>query len=177
MEAYTGVGSRETPDSVLYLFEEIARDLSESMRLRSGHSFGADLAFERGAGGNADIFMPYSHFNPDEPVSGIAHIPLKDLGHLWVDELRKAIDPEHVYHIMKKYTYRAFHCRNVAMVLGLDLQTPSKFVLLWGVPVPDNRVRGGTNTAYRVALVNDIPVYNFYNDAEVDRFFAEQMNG
>ena len=46
---YTGIGSRETPDSILSLFNDIVFQLAGlGYTLRSGGADGADTAFEEG---------------------------------------------------------------------------------------------------------------------------------
>lgn len=77
---YAGIGSRNAPQEVLDMATEIAKELSNrQFCLRSGHAEGMDIAFEMGAGGNANIYMPYEGFNTKKkdggmPVSGSAII-------------------------------------------------------------------------------------------------------
>lgn len=54
-------------------------------------------------------------------------------------------------------TGRDYHARNVCQVLGVDLGTPSKFVMCW---TQDGKTKGGTATAIRVAEHHNIPVFN-----------------
>lgn len=64
---YAGIGSRETPDDVIKMFENMASSLaSKGFILRSGHADGADAAFERGCdrvGGAKEIYIPWKGFN------------------------------------------------------------------------------------------------------------------
>src|SRR3954447_95843 len=76
MRAYAGIGSRRTPRRVLELMERIARVLAfDGYTLRSGHAEGADQAFERGAAGQAEIFLPWRTFNGKVPVQGRIALP------------------------------------------------------------------------------------------------------
>lgn len=64
--AYTGVGSRETPEPALALIERVAKKLAaDRWTLRSGHAPGADQAFERGAAHRAEIYLPWPDFESD----------------------------------------------------------------------------------------------------------------
>jgi len=46
---YAGIGSRQTPDWCLKIFEELGAKLAEEgYILRSGHAEGSDMAFEKG---------------------------------------------------------------------------------------------------------------------------------
>jgi len=51
---------------------------------------------------------------------------------------------------------RKIHARNVCIVLGGDLKTPSDFVICW---TSTGRATGGTGQAIRIAGAFDIPVY------------------
>ena len=70
---YAGIGARATPPEILSLMTRAAFALTKrGYVLRSGHAIGADSAFERGAGRDAQIFLPAagwrgsaSAFHPD----------------------------------------------------------------------------------------------------------------
>lgn len=141
-QAYTGVGSRETPPEVQKKFTEIAALLESSgYILRSGHADGADLAFELGVidkNSKAQIFLAQ-----DATPEAM--------------EIASKIHP--AWHNCSEYA-KKLHARNVFQVLGQDLVSPSKFLLCWtkgGKPV------GGTRTAIILAEQNNIPVFNFFN--------------
>lgn len=77
---YAGIGSTDAPEEVLAMATEIAKELSQKQFcLRSGHAAGMDAAFEAGAGGNANVYMPYEGYNSNQkkggfPVNGRAVI-------------------------------------------------------------------------------------------------------
>jgi hypothetical protein len=120
--------------------------------LRSGGAQGADTAFERGAGGKADIFLA------NDATLEAAKI---------AREYHPAWDR------CTSYAKR-LHARNAFQVLGGDLKTPSKFLLCW---TPDGCEKhadrtiktGGTGTAISIASENGIKVYNLYHLHNVER--------
>ena len=50
--------------------------------------------------------------------------------------------------------------RNSYQILGLDLETPSDFVICWTL---DGQITGGTGQTLRMAAYYGIPVLNFGN--------------
>ena len=142
---YAGIGSRQTPGEVLGLmtrFASVMRD--EGWTLRSGGAQGADSAFERGAGGAAEVFTA------EDDIPALAFAMAQDAHPAW--------------HACSEYA-RRLHARNVMQVLGADLTSPSKFVLCW---TPDGAQRGsetsrhtgGTGQAIRIAERAGVPVFN-----------------
>jgi hypothetical protein len=61
---FTGIGARATPRKDLQTLRKISRFLvlKRDFRLRSGHAAGADRACENGAGGFADIYLPWKTY-------------------------------------------------------------------------------------------------------------------
>lgn len=58
MKYYTGVGSRETPEEILKVMEDLAFNLRETgWILRSGGAEGADTAFEVNSYGSSEIYV------------------------------------------------------------------------------------------------------------------------
>lgn len=56
---YAGIGARATPPEILSLMIRVAFALTKrEYLLRSDHAIGANSAFERGAGPDAQIFLP-----------------------------------------------------------------------------------------------------------------------
>ena len=138
------------------------------------------MAFERGSGGLIDIYLPWEGFNCVSKIKcRDVYFPMEvdlDIRQETFEMLRDVLDMTHYYNIIKRFAYRCFHCRNVLMVLGPDLESPSEFLICWS---PWNKsksgVKGGTNTAYQIAVANNIPVYNFFDEGSVDRLFREQL--
>jgi len=144
LKFYAGIGSRQTPPDVLDLMERLARKLRDTgFVLRSGAADGADKAFERGAAGVAEIYLPWPNFNG----SGSSHWTI----------CTAALEMAEDHHpAWEKCTAaaRKLHARNCYQILGSDLNTPVKFVLCW------HNDTGGTLQAVRVAESHEIQVFN-----------------
>lgn len=146
---YTGIGSRETPIAIGLKMSAIAKVLGEKgYILRSGGAEGADTFFEDGVPLNSEkeIYLPWKKFNNNN--SNLFVIDPNAF------EIAKSIHPN-----WKTLSYGAkkLHARNVHQVLGLDLQTPSKFVICW---TKKGESVGGTRTAIELARKYNVPVYN-----------------
>lgn len=137
---YAGVGARATPTQVLGYMEDIA-DLLRERRcvLRSGGAKGADQAFERGALGYSDIYLPSS-------------TPPK-----WTEVFTMYFHPNPEK--LDPFGWNAM-CRNAVIMLGINGDSPVDFVVCW---TKDGKDSGGTGQAIRIANAFDIPVYNLYN--------------
>lgn len=141
MICYAGIGSRATPRDVWLKMKTIGQMLAMSgLILRSGRAPGADTAFHEGAkllNGQCELYDSESAKNrPD-----------------WFNHARKyhprfdALD-RHAQHLI---------ARNSAIVLGVDLHTPVRFIVCW---TPGGEVKGGTGQALRIAPDYSIPVFN-----------------
>ena len=162
MKYYAGIGSRMTPKTVCLEMTKIATVLSQKgYILNSGGAAGADSAFEKGAGDNKQIFLPYDGMNGRK-----------------VDGKQFFLYSEESYQIASKF-YRGLAnappmtqkmmCRNVHQVLGLDLKTPVDFLVCW---TPGGGVEGGTGMAMRVAKGHKIPIYNLKMDSDRKNLFS-----
>jgi hypothetical protein len=146
MRYYTGIGSRQTPPTALEAMTVAATALEKAgYTLRSGGAAGADTAFEAGVK-NKEIYLPWPGFNgrtsPFHSPTSAAFEMAEWIHPAWERCSSGA---------------RCLHARNCHQVLGLDLQTPSEFVLCW---TPGGEVVGGTATALRIAAIRNIPIYN-----------------
>ena len=156
--AYTGVGSRETPDAVLDFMADLAAALArQGWILRSGGADGADTAFEEGAlsvGGATEIFLPWPGFNRHR--SRLSSVGTEALG--------RASQMHPVWGRLSSAVQK-LHGRNVYQVLGRTLAQPSTFLVCW---TPDGavssaqctRATGGTGMAIRIASAENVPVLN-----------------
>jgi len=150
---YTGIGSRETPRDVMITMYHFAIRMAErGLVLRSGGADGADTAFECGArkaGGSTEIYLPWHGFNgrdsqftrPTDAAQALA----SEIHPAWDRCSRGA---------------RMLHARNCHQVLGMDLATPSAFVVCW---TPGGKDVGGTRTAITLARTSGIRVFNLFN--------------
>jgi hypothetical protein len=116
--------------------------------LRTGHAPGADQAFERGAGRQAEVYLPWPMF---EYAADIYAASVMDRPTRAAYDLAAQHHP--VWDSLSRGA-RALHARNCHQILGRDLQTPVRFVLCW------HRGRGGTMQAVRLATARQIPVFN-----------------
>lgn len=156
---YTGIGSKQTPPNILLAMYKIARILNRhNFILRSGASIGADTAFEKGAGENKEIYLPWRYFNshpsklftPSRVSYGIAsrlHPHFKDLS-------RGA---------------QALNARNVQQILGVNADTPSEFVICW---TPSGKKEGDEGRTMLYAEHYGIPIYNLQNDVDVIKLWT-----
>lgn len=178
---YTGVGSRETPDPILSLMTKVAASLErQGYHLRSGGAKGADTAFEDGvkSDANKSIFLPWPGFNgrknaiqkptPGAVEMGIEYHPLLSQMDRESDQWRQR----------KTQTIAAMMGRNAHQVLGLDLRSPSAFLLCWTPDGADGTLKltskesGGTGQAIRIAAANKVKVINLQNPASLARLEA-----
>jgi len=155
---YTGVGSRLTPDHVLERMREIGAAFARAgATLRSGGAGGADEAFEFGArygGGLSELYLPWLGYN--DCTSGIVRSAID------AEALARSVHPawERLGPAAKR-----LHTRNVHVVLGLDLKSPSSFLICWTLDGCEGKATrtsrtGGTATAILIAERFRVPVFN-----------------
>lgn len=155
---YAGIGSRKTPPEILKQMTFIASILNKTgYILNSGGAPGADEAFEKGAGKNTQIFVPWNGFQNKKliyPIHKKCYEIAAPLHPAW-DKLSGPV--------------RSLMARNTMQVLGKDLNEPVDFVLCW---TPDavfthkdrTSATGGTGLAISVADTNGIPVFNLADE-------------
>lgn len=173
---YAGIGSRKTPDDILVLMEQLGNKLREDcMILRSGHAPGADQAFERGAGGAAQIFLPWATFEQDVPFSASRDPETSVVVHPTIFNSPQSVAFDvaaQVHPAWANLSHGAqnLHARNVHQILGPDLSRamPVEFVICW---TPEGIVQGGTATAIRLAEKHRIKVYNLADEDHYDMAF------
>lgn len=185
MKYYTGIGSRSTPAHIQDLMNKIAFKLAElGYTLRSGAAEGADKAFEIGV---KDYFSMYGESFPAPGELAQIYIPWRsfcDIDEDYKDwykvlaEQRKKLDAEKIASEIHPAWERcsrgakALHSRNVYQVLGLDLKTPSSFLIAYSQPTKDGGVKGGTATAWELAKKYNIPTFNLHNNEDRSRIEA-----
>lgn len=155
---YAGIGSRMAPPPILDMMTAIARRLQEQgLVLRSGGAQGSDEAFARGATVK-EIYLP-------EPGWRGSTSPLHPLALLYPTwEAAREIARKHHPRWSALTGYeRNLHTRNVYQVLGVDLKTPSEFVVCW---TSDGQDSGGTGQALRIARKHGgVEIYNLFDPA------------
>ena len=76
MKYFAGIGSRETPNGVKPMIEEVCSMLyKNNFVLRSGGAPGADLMFESSFEGEKEIYLPWKGFNQN--VSNLFSQPVE----------------------------------------------------------------------------------------------------
>ena len=155
IKTYTGIGSRETPEDVQSLMTRVAAKLkSQGYTLRSGAAPGADSAFEAGAGGQHEVYLPWRGF---EGRSGEGYIDAP------TSEAEAMAAEHHPNWDNLSQGARKLHARNSHQVMGSDLNSPSQFVLAW---TPGGQGGGGTGQAIRLAKAKGVQVLDL-GDPEV----------
>lgn len=176
MTCYAGIGSRRTPPDIQTLMSTLASTLAQQgWTLRSGHADGADLAFERGAAGNAEIYLPWPTFNQPPPVQGTATTRPA----AWTYQQAAA---HHAGWGPLRDPIRALMARNVHQILGATGLCPSAFVVCW---TPDGattgaattRQTGGTGHAIRAADHHGIPILNLARPDHLERAHTYVLKG
>lgn len=161
---YAGIGSRATPAAVLVLIERIATRLAgRGYRLRSGGAAGADIAFQAGAGENAEIFLPWAGFNGQRSLFAEPS-----------NEAYRVANAVHPAYERLPESVKPLHARNSHQILGPALDDPSDFVVCWtedGCESESGRSfrTGGTGQAIALADRWGIPVFNLANPGALDR--------
>jgi hypothetical protein len=167
---YTGIGSRETPAEYLAIMTELATYLNKTgWTLRSGGSWGADEAFQKGVSNYSNIFLPRLNWRKDDGIVG-----------RFIDDTELVRD---AMYIVSKYDLHEdwdnllnsrgdgglmtvkLHTRNVFQVLGDNLKNPSKFLVCYtndgAIDLSEmSRSTGGTRTAMRLACHFQVPIFN-----------------
>ena len=156
---YAGIGSRETPPTILTEMALMAGNLHvNGWTLRTGGAKGADTAFAEAVDpAHRIIYVPWEKFQGwhssivlDAFQKAEAMKLASDLHPGWGRCSRGA---------------RLLHARNVAIILGENLDKHSSFVICW---TPGGKPKGGTAMGIRIAKDVGIPVVNlgFYSIKE-----------
>ena len=152
---YAGIGSRNTPNPILYQMSQLAQELADrGWHLHSGGATGADEAFASGAPvDKRTIWLPWQNYNGQ---SG------PDCRMLTAAEMKDCMDVAGTLHpAWNKCTIaaRKLHGRNVA-IMGMSVDKLVDMVLCY---TPKGQTTGGTGMGIRIANHYNIPVFNFGN--------------
>ena len=124
LKYYAGIGSRETSNEILEYFSKLGTFFTKKgYTLRSGHAQGADKAFEIGndkANGLKEIYLPWKNFEGSN-------------SNLFTTNPKAIVIAKqfHPYWAKLSDGARSLQSRNSHQVLGLDLETPSEFIICW----------------------------------------------
>jgi hypothetical protein len=166
--AYTGIGSRETPDDVCLLMTAIAKRLeTEGLVLRSGAAKKADEAFDTGTS-RSEIFIPWPNFaercGRRSPLLPGPNVFISS--RLTTTAYNMAARNHPKFYNLSEGKQR-LHARSSYQVMGKTCADPSAFVLCW---TPDGSTSktysrtGGTGQAIRIAYAHGIPIFNLQRD-------------
>lgn len=154
MKSYAGIGSRETPSDICNQMTRIASTLSKKYILRSGGALGADTAFELGAQGKKEIYLPTDTFNYR------VHNNIHYFNYQTLPGAAQAQEMTWMFHPKPDcLTNYAFHLmsRNAMQIFGKTMNDPVDFVICW---TENGQLKGGTSQAIRIAQHYNIPIYN-----------------
>lgn len=159
------------------LMQRLAYKLaSEDWTLRSGAAEGADTAFELGwfewycnqtslpRKSNVELYIPWDNFNKHAHLGCFGGVfELSQMPEEYQNLAKQIAAITHPAWDRLKQGAKKLHTRNVFQVLGQDCQTPSKMLICYAHPQgKKGEVKGGTNTAVKLALQRNIPVFNLY---------------
>lgn len=169
---YTGIGSRSTPPNILTIMNDLAYYFaSQGYTLRSGKAGGADEAFQLGAQryylnniplptseNLMEIYIPWNGFRKEKLLD------LWDIVPSNMKECQEIAATLHPAWAKCSQGAKKLHARNVCQVLGYDLNTPSDFVIFYAPEDKNGNVKGGTQTAVKLARQHNIPCVNMLHE-------------
>ncbi len=153
-KSYVGTGNRDTPEVVLKQMHQLAAELSQfGYVLRSGGLDGPDLAFEAGSK-ETELHLPWRDFNQRKAFSYFNGPENKVLAKMFqptFDGLKPAI--------------QAFLCKNVRCIMGKDLKSPARFIVIWSTDGAEHsrdivQATGAMAHLIKIASAMKIPVFN-----------------
>lgn len=149
---YAGIGSRETPESILNLMKQMGAHLAKiGVVLRSGGAEGADQAFEEGCdsvNGLKEIYLPWKNFQNSHSKLIVGPPGTKAY---------EIAEEYHPYWANLSDGVKKLQARNSHQVLGEDLATLSNFVICY---TAKGKGKGGTGQAIRIAKAHNIPIFD-----------------
>jgi hypothetical protein len=180
---FTGIGSRDTPSSVLTEMMNIgAWARSKGHRVYSGHAEGADWGFESnakrsdlsfitGAQEACTIFLPWSSFNPHLISKAKVVTPYP------TEFLKSLVEKYHPAPGRLSRGAYSLMLRNGCQIFGTEGMRHTQAVVCWTSDYKNPS--GGTSHAIRIATAHNIPVLNMsnavYNNSTKIISFLENM--
>jgi hypothetical protein len=125
--------------------------------VRSGHAPGADQAFEQGAQEMCIAYIPWDGFERGFASRAKLRIPRN------LNKLMEYTKPFHPAWDRLSQGAQKLMSRNVAQILGENMDKPSDIVFCW---TPGGKMVGGTAQAIKIAEANKIKVVNLHNDRD-----------
>lgn len=167
----TCIGATNLTEQQFSFCDELGFYLCEQgFSIRSGRAPGADQGFQRGMERSMNaaefirdhqIFLPWERFEKD---NGFVSNEYAYFDYDKVDILKAETICATVHPVWEQLTrgQRLFHIRNVFQILGPDCETPSDFVIACAFEDKDGLPKGGTRTAYKIAVDRGIPAINIH---------------
>lgn len=164
---FAGIGSRKAPPNILAIMTKITQELcNRGYTLRSGGAAGCDTAFQDGAPEDQmEIYLDAMH-KRKQCIDGWYNVRYLDNEH----EANEIAENHHPAWNKLGAKAKALISRNTYQVLGMDLNTPSEFVICWtpdGATTTTTRESGGTGQAIRLAHKRGIKVFNLQREADL----------
>ena len=158
-----GVGSAKTPQDILDIMTQIAKRVKDDGGwVRTGHFKGADQAFQRGAGKNSVVYLPYLDFNANIPMQTQNFMDLGKVRELDPEVHRFATHSVYKYHPAYKGLGHEAKIRlavSYLQILGLK-GVPVDAVVCWTENYKNGRPKGVASQTVRIAEDYGIPVIN-----------------
>ena len=154
---YAGIGSRSIPDTHYTAIKALAQTLDNmGLHLRSGGATGTDQAFHQGAlqgTNNVTLYLPWPGYNRHTGLNTRSLTPEQSV------RAQSLIVEHNLHPAWHKCSpgARTLHARNMAILLGENLNQPVHLVIAY---TENGQVKGGTGMAIRAARHYRIPVIN-----------------
>jgi len=169
MISYAGIGSRETPQEILKLMNQIGFLLAQNnVTCRTGAALGADQAFANGAnmgGGKIHLSIPWGSYEQkwiNTLIPSLLEIQVLDPN---ADtDAMLSVKHHHPYHDKLKQGAIKLHARNWLILYEAD------YVICY---TSDGNAKGGTGQGIRIAEASGKYVYNLGNPHTLDSFYKD----
>jgi hypothetical protein len=172
MKLYAGIGSRETPQHIIIMMQQIAALLTiDGYTLSTGAAKGADQAFADGANkahGHIHLHLPWLNYE-EAWRKHLHYVKLFVLE----DKDTEAFNSVSIYHpAFEKLTRGpiALHARNYNI---LTKPNPVEFIICY---TKGGQFTGGTGQALRIATHQGIKIYNLGHNATLTAIMESIQN-
>lgn len=151
------------------LFYDVAYRCAQlGVILRSGAAAGADCisetayadAIKNGVANNSqvEIFVPWKPFQAVRGINNpLNHLHILPSDPVLIKQAESMVRKIHPAPDRLSQGAMKLHSRNMNQVFGLDLNTPIDANICW---TPKGNIQGGTASAIRLCMENNIPVFN-----------------